>query len=145
MRLCQSFLRVAENAHRVYNIPIEFLHGNLVIYVRSSELGLGLLQILDGTETRITRVLNDLLGLPVSREDGGVGDTNRGHLESEQIHVWLDSSLAHRVVSGVENGTVLEETTRESSEDDDLIFSDLNDTSTLSLSELRGWDVDDNP
>ena len=111
----------------------------------SSELGLSRLEVLDGLESRVARVLDHLLGLPVGREDSPVTDANRGHLESKEVDVGLHCRLAHRVASCVEDATVLEEAAREASEDDDFVLGDLNDAGTLALRELGRGDVDDYP
>ena len=110
-----------------------------------SELGLCLLEVLNGLEATVGSVLNDLLGLPVCSDDGPVADSHSWHLESEKVHIWLNSGLAHDIVASVEDAAVLEESTGEATEDDDLILSDLNDTGALTLSKLGRGDVDDDP
>lgn len=108
-------------------------------------MSLGLLEILDRLEACVAGVLNHLLGLPVGCEDCAVSNTDSWHLESEEVHVWLNCCLSHGVVTGVEDATVFKEAARESSEDYDFFLGDLDDASTLSLGELNLWDVDDNP
>lgn len=111
----------------------------------SSELSLGLLEVLDGLKAGITGVLNYLLWLPVSCDDGAVANTDSWHLEGEEIDIGLNSCLSHGVVSSVEDAAILEEATRESAKNDDLILSDLNDASTLSFSKLDLRHINDDP
>lgn len=110
-----------------------------------SELGLGLLEVLDRLEAAVARVLDHLLALPVGGDDRAVADAHSRHLEGEEVHVGLLGGLPHRVVRRVEDAAVLEEAAREAAEDDDLVLRDLHDARALSLRELRRRDVDDDP
>ena len=113
--------------------------------IGDSELRLRLLKVFDGAEDAIDGVLNDLLGLPVCSGDSAVSSSDRGHLESKKIDVWLNLSLTHLVRLGVKDAAVTQEAAREAAEDDDLAFSDLDDTCTLSLREAAGGYIDDGP
>ena len=111
----------------------------------SSELRLSLLEIFDGFETLVTGVFDDFFALPICSYYRPVTDSHSGHLEGEQVHIWLNSSFAHRVVCRVEHRAVLQESAREPAKNDNLVLSDLDDAGALSLSELGGGDVDHYP
>ena len=104
-----------------------------------------MLQVLDGLEVAIACVLDDLLAGPVGSQDSTITDANGWHLEGKQVHIGLNLSLSHLSSCRVENAAVSEEASREASEDDDLILADLDDTSALSLGELRRGNIDDDP
>lgn len=117
----------------------------LVVRTVCSELGLCLLQVLDGPEDAVASVLNHFFGLPVGRDDGVFADAHRGHLEGKQVQVWLHAGLSHLVGDRVEDTAVAQEAAGEAPEDHDFVVSDLHDAGTLSLSKLGRRHVDDDP
>ena len=110
-----------------------------------SELRLRLFEVFDGAEDAIDGVLDDLLGLPVCSGDRAVSGADGGHLESEEIDVGLNLSLAHLVRLSVEDAAVAKEAAGEAAEDDDLALGDLDDACALSLREAAGRYIDDGP
>jgi len=106
---------------------------------------LRLLEIFDGSEGFVALVFNDLFGLPICCGDCAFSSAYRGHLEGEEVHIWLNLSFPHFVSLRIENAAVTEEAAREATKDDDFRICDLNDTCTLALSKLGSRHVYDCP